>query len=52
MDEQIIMDLQGAIETVIGLHLPTVAKLWREVGDSLLPGYTGPTISSLQRALR
>lgn len=50
--DRFVVDLQGAIETVIGLHLPTVAKLWREVGDGLLPGYTGPTISGLQRALR
>lgn len=50
--DRFVVDLQGAIETVIGLHLPTVAKLWREVGEGLLPGYTGPTISGLQRALR
>lgn len=50
--DRFVVDLQGAIETVIGLHLPTVAKLWREVGDGPLPGYTGPSSSGPQRALR
>lgn len=50
--DRFVVDLQGAIDTVIGLHVPTVAKLWREVATGLLPGYTGPTVSGLQRALR
>lgn len=47
-----VADLQGAIETVIGLHLPTVAKLWREVAEGTLPGYSGPTLSGAQRVLK
>ena len=43
---------QGAIETVIGLYVPTVAKLWREVAPGTLPGYTGPTSTGLQKALK
>lgn len=49
--DRFVVELQGAIETVIGLHVPTVAKLHREVADTPLPGYTGPTASGLQRAL-
>lgn len=44
--DRFVVDLQGAIETVIGLHVPTVAKLWREVADGPLPGYTGATPSA------
>lgn len=49
--DRFVVEVQGAIETVIGLHVPTVAKLWREVGPGPLPGYAGPTASGLQRAL-
>jgi septum formation protein len=47
-----VADLQGAIETVIGLHVPTVAKLWREVATGTLPGYAGPVGSGPQQVLR
>lgn len=47
-----VVDLQGAIETVIGLSVPTVAKLWREVGQGALPGYAGPVGSGPQKVLR
>lgn len=50
--DRFVVELQGAIETVIGLHVPTVAKLWREVADGCLPGYTGPTSTGLQKALK
>jgi septum formation protein len=53
--DRFVVEVQGAIETVIGLHVPTVAKLWREVslpGAGPLPGYTGPTSTGLQKALR
>lgn len=50
--DRFVVELQGAIETVIGLHVPTVAKLWREVSDGSLPGYTGLTSTGLQKALR
>jgi septum formation protein len=50
--DRFVVDVQGAIETVIGLHVPTVAKLWREVADGHLPGYTGPTGSGPQRVIR
>ncbi len=53
--DRFVVEVQGAIETVIGLHVPTVAKLWREVslpGAGPLPGYTGLTSTGLQKALR
>ena len=53
--DRFVVEVQGAIETVIGLHVPTVAKLWREVAsasEGTLPGYTGPTISGPQKALK
>jgi len=50
--DRFVVELQGAIETVIGLHVPTVAKLWREVAEGGLPGYTGPTSTGLQKALK
>lgn len=50
--DRFVVDLQGAVETVIGLHVPTVAKLWREVAEGVLPGYTGPTGSGLRRAVQ
>lgn len=50
--DRFVTEVQGAIETVIGLHVPTVAKLWREVAAGTLPGYTGPTGSGQQPALR
>lgn len=50
--DRFVVDLQGAIETVIGLSVPTVAKLWREVGQGSLPGYAGPVGSGPQKVLR
>lgn len=50
--DRFVVDLQGAIETVIGLSVPTVAKLWREVATGSLPGYAGPVGSGPQKALR
>jgi septum formation protein len=50
--DRFVVEVQGAIETVIGLHVPTVAKLWREVAEGGLPGYTGKTSTELQRALK
>jgi septum formation protein len=50
--DRFVVEVQGAIETVIGLHVPTVAKLWREVADGPLPGYSGPSGSGLQKALK
>lgn len=50
--DRFVVEVQGAIETVIGLHVPTVAKLWREVAEGSLPGYAGKTGSALQKALR
>jgi septum formation protein len=37
--DRFILDVQGSMETVIGLHLETVARLYRECTDSALPGY-------------
>lgn len=40
--DRFVVDVQGAWETVVGLHVATIAKLWREVNDSgagTLPGY-------------
>ena len=50
--DRFVVEVQGAMETVVGLHVPTVAKLWREVADGSLPGYTGPTSTGLQKALQ
>lgn len=50
--DRFVVDLQGAVETVIGLHVPTVAKLWREVASGSLPGYAGPVGSGPHQALR
>jgi len=50
--DRFVVELQGALDTVIGLNVPTVAKLWREVAEGALPGYTGPTGSGLQKALK
>ncbi len=50
--DRFVVEVQGAIETVIGLHVPTVAKLWREVAEGGLPGYTGLTSTGLQKALK
>ncbi|MCS6970048.1 MAG: Maf family protein [Planctomycetota bacterium] len=50
--DRFIVDLQGAPETVIGLHVPTVAKLWRELTDTALPGYRGSSPSGPLRAVR
>ncbi len=50
--DRFVVELLGAIETVIGLYVPTIAKLWREVAEGSLPGYTGPTSTGLQRALK
>ena len=50
--DRFVVEVQGAIETVIGLYVPTVAKLWREVAEGNLPGYTGKTSTALQKALK
>jgi septum formation protein len=50
--DRFVVEVQGATETVIGLHVPTVAKLWREVGEGPLPGYTGSSPSSQMRVVR
>jgi septum formation protein len=50
--DRFVVDVQGSVDTVVGLHPPTVARLWREVGDGPLPGYSGPNPTGLQRALR
>lgn len=50
--DRFVAEVQGALDTVIGLHVPTVAKLWRELTDTPLPGYRGPSASGPQRALR
>jgi septum formation protein len=37
--DRFVVDLQGAWDTVVGLSIPVVAKLHREVADKPLPGY-------------
>jgi septum formation protein len=39
--DRFVADVQGGRGTVIGLHLGTVARLFREVTDHELPGYRG-----------
>ena len=39
--DRFIVDLQGSWDTVVGLHIDTVARLYRECTDHPLPGYTG-----------
>jgi septum formation protein len=41
--DRYVVDLEGSHDTVVGLSLATVARLWREVADSPLPGYVPPT---------
>ncbi len=50
--DRFIVEVQGNISTVIGLHVPTVAKLWREVADGALPGYISTATSRPLKALR
>ena len=50
--DRFVVEIQGATETVVGLHVWTVAKLWREIGEGPLPGYTGPSVSGPQKAIR
>ncbi len=37
--DRFIVDLQGSWDTVVGLHIGTVARLYRECTDTPLPGY-------------
>lgn len=37
--DRYVVDLQGGFDTVVGLHIDTVARLWRECTDGPLPGY-------------
>lgn len=37
--DRFVVDLEGGFDTVVGLHLDTVSRLWRECTDSPLPGY-------------
>ena len=37
--DRFVVDVQGAMDTVIGLNVAIVAKLHREVADAELPGY-------------
>lgn len=50
--DRFIVEVQGNISTVIGLHVPTVAKLWREVAVGALPGYISTATSRPLKALR
>lgn len=38
--DRFVTEVQGALDTVIGLQVGAVARLWRELTDSPLPGYT------------
>lgn len=40
--DRYVVDLEGSFDTVVGLSLSTVARLWREVADSPLPGWVPP----------
>lgn len=40
--DRFILDIQGNIDTVVGLCLETVARLYRECTDQELPGYSKP----------
>ena len=51
--DRYVVDLEGSFDTVVGLSLSTVARLWREVADCPLPGWVplvGPG-SGAHRAL-
>lgn len=37
--DRYIVDLEGGFDTVVGLHIDTVARLYRELNDIPLPGY-------------
>jgi len=37
--DRYVIDVEGSYDTVIGLHIDTVARLWRECTDTPLPGY-------------
>jgi septum formation protein len=37
--DRFILDVEGCLDTVIGLNLDTVARLYRECTDRALPGY-------------
>jgi septum formation protein len=37
--DRYVVDLEGSFDTVVGLHVDTVARLYRECTDSPLPGY-------------
>lgn len=38
--DRFVTEVQGAMDTVIGLQVAAVARLWRELTDTPLPGYT------------
>ena len=40
--DRYVVDLEGSFDTVVGLSLSTVARLWREVADCPLPGWVPP----------
>ncbi len=50
--DRFVVEVQGNVSTVIGLHVATVAKLWREVADGALPGYISTTTSGPMRVVR
>lgn len=37
--DRFVVDIQGSFDTVVGLSMSTVARLFREVTDANLPGY-------------
>jgi septum formation protein len=37
--DRYVVDLEGGFDTVVGLHIDTVARLYRELIDTPLPGY-------------
>ena len=37
--DRFVTEVQGAMDTVIGLQVAAVARLWRELTESPLPGY-------------
>jgi septum formation protein len=47
-----VVEVQGSVNTVIGLNVSTVAKLWREVAEGVLPGYAGSPTSGPMKALK
>ncbi len=37
--EKWVTGIEGAFDTIVGLHISTVAKLYWECGDQMMPGY-------------